>query len=82
MIFLPRCYLEKYILDQELPGVEVGTGVTIKGHGRKFDDYSCVFCCCWSNFMESRLLGEISITLDMQRTPPLWQKVKRNLKAS
>ena len=28
--------------------------------------------------LESRLLGEISITLDMQMTPPLWQKVKRN----
>ena len=25
-----------------------------------------------------RLLGEISITSDMQMTPPLWQKVKRN----
>ena len=28
--------------------------------------------------LESRLLGEISITLDMQMTPPLWQKVKKN----
>ena len=28
--------------------------------------------------LESRLLGEISITSDMQITPPLWQKVKRN----
>ena len=28
--------------------------------------------------MESRLLGEISITSDMEMTPPLWQKVKRN----
>ena len=28
--------------------------------------------------MESRLLGEISLTSDMQMTPPLWQKVKRN----
>ena len=27
---------------------------------------------------ESRLLGEISITSDMQMTPPLWQKVKKN----
>ena len=27
---------------------------------------------------ESRLLGEISITSDMQMTPPLWQKAKRN----
>ena len=25
---------------------------------------------------------EISITSDMQMTPPLWQKVKRNSKAS
>ena len=31
---------------------------------------------------ESRLLGEISITSDMQMTPPLWQKVKRNKRAS
>ena len=29
--------------------------------------------------LESRLPGEISITSDMQMTPPLWQKVKRNL---
>ena len=28
--------------------------------------------------LESRLLEEISITSDMQMTPPLWQKVKRN----
>ena len=28
--------------------------------------------------LESRLLGEISITSDMQMTPPLWQKAKRN----
>ena len=27
--------------------------------------------------LESRLPGEISVT-DMQMTPPLWQKVKRN----
>ena len=26
----------------------------------------------------SRLLGEISVTSDMQMTPPLWQKMKRN----
>ena len=32
--------------------------------------------------VESRLRGEISITSDMQMTPPLWQKVKRNSKAS
>ena len=28
--------------------------------------------------LESRLPGEISITSDMQMTPPLWQNVKRN----
>ena len=28
--------------------------------------------------LESRLPGEISITSDMQKTPPLWQKVKMN----
>ena len=32
--------------------------------------------------LESRLPGEISITSDMQMTPPLWQKAKRSLKAS
>ena len=28
--------------------------------------------------LESGLLGEISIISNMQMTPPLWQKVKRN----
>ena len=28
--------------------------------------------------LESRWPGEISVTSDMQMTPPLWQKVKRN----
>ena len=33
----------------------------------------------WKNDkLESRFLGEISITSDMQMTPPLWQKVKRS----
>ena len=30
--------------------------------------------------LESRVPGDISITSDTQMTPPLWQKVKRNLK--
>ena len=31
----------------------------------------------WMKYkLESRLLGEISITSDIQMTPPLWQKVK------
>ena len=28
--------------------------------------------------LESRLPGEVSITSDMQMTPPLWQKAKKN----
>ena len=28
--------------------------------------------------LESRMPGEISITIYMQMTPPLWQKVKKN----
>ena len=28
--------------------------------------------------LESRLLGEILVTSDMQMTPPLWQKAKKN----
>ena len=33
----------------------------------------------WMKYrLESRLLGETSITSEMQMTPPLWQKVKRN----
>ena len=33
----------------------------------------------WMNHtLESRLPGEISITSDMQITPPLWQKAKKN----
>ena len=31
--------------------------------------------------LESRLLGEMSMTSDMQMTPPLWQKVKTNFKS-
>ena len=53
----------------------------------------CILSCCLINLyaeyimgneswmkhkLESRLLEEISITLDMQMTPPLWQKAKRN----
>ena len=33
----------------------------------------------WMKYkLESRLPGEISTTSDMQMTPPLWQKAKRN----
>ena len=32
--------------------------------------------------LESRLLGEMSITSDMKMTPPLGQKTKRNYRSS
>ena len=37
---------------------------------------SCEILGWMKHKLESRLLGEISITSDMQMTPPLWQKVK------
>ena len=32
--------------------------------------------------VELRLPGDISITSDMQMTPPLWQRLKKNSRAS
>ena len=43
---------------------------------------SCEMLGQMTHKLESRLLGESSITSDMQMTPPLGQKVKRNSKAS
>ena len=39
---------------------------------------SCEMLGWMKHKLESRLQGEISVTSDMQMTPPLWQKVKRN----
>ena len=39
---------------------------------------SCEMLGWMKHKLESILLGEISITSDMQTTPPLWQKAKRN----
>ena len=39
---------------------------------------SCEMLGWMKHKLESRFPGEISITSDMQMTPPLWQKVKRN----
>ena len=38
---------------------------------------SCEMPSWMKHKLESRLLGEISKTSDMQMTPPLWQKVER-----
>ena len=39
---------------------------------------SCKMLGWMKHKLESRLPGEISIISDMQMTPPLWHKVKRN----
>ena len=39
---------------------------------------SCEMLGWMKNKLESRLLGEISITSNVQMTPPLWQKTKKN----
>ena len=39
---------------------------------------SCEMLGWMKHKLKSRFLGEISITSDMQMTPPLWQNVKRN----
>ena len=39
-------------------------------------DTSCEMLGWMKHKLESRLPGEISITSDMQMTPPLWQKVQ------
>ena len=43
---------------------------------------SCEMLGWMKHKLESRFLGEILITSDMQMTPPLWQKAKRNWRAS
>ena len=39
---------------------------------------SCEMLGWMKHKLESRLLGEISTTSDMQMTSPLWQKAKKN----
>ena len=39
---------------------------------------SCEMLGWMKHKLESRLLGEISVTSDMQMTPPLWQKANKN----
>ena len=43
---------------------------------------SCKMLDCVKHRLESRLLGEISVTSDMQMTPSFWQKEKWNLRTS
>ena len=43
---------------------------------------SCEMLDWMKHKLESKLPGEISITSDMQITSPLWQKAKKNKRAS
>ena len=90
------CLLRNLYAGQEAT-VRTGYGTTDWFQIGKGVRQGCILSPCLFNFcaeytmrnagldeaqLESRLLGKISITSDMQMTPPLWQKVKRNSKAS
>ena len=82
------CLLRNLDAGQEVT-VRTGHGITDWFQIGKGVRQGCILSPCLFNLyeefillgwkkhkLESRLLGEISITSDMQMTPPLWQKVK------
>ena len=86
------CLLRNLYARQEAT-VRTGHGTTDWFQIGKAVRQGCIFSPCLFNLyaeyimrnaglekaqLESRLLGEISITPDMQMTPHLWQKVNRN----
>ena len=90
------CLLRNLYAGQEAT-VRTGHGTTDWFQIGKGVHQGCILSPCLFNFyegtscempdwmkhkLESRLPGKISITSDMQMPPPIWQKVKRNSKAS
>ena len=87
------CLLRNLYADQEAT-VRTGHGITDWFQIGKGVCQGCILSPCLFNLhaeyimrnvlgwkkhkLESRLPGEISITSDMQMTPLLWQKVKKN----
>ena len=86
------CLLKNLYAGQEAT-VRTGYGTTDWFQIEKGVHQGCILLACLFNFYAeyimrnagleeaqalSRLPGEISITSDMQMTPPLWQKVKKN----
>ena len=86
------CLLRNLYAGQE-PTVRTGHGTTDWFQIGKGVRQGCILSPCYLSYMQStsretlgwmkhklksRLLGEISITSDMQMIPPLWQKGKRN----
>ena len=53
-------------------------GLKVRAEGALCEDMEEAKAKASEHKLESRLPGEISITSDLQMTPPLWQKVKRN----
>ena len=61
--------------------IEKGVHQAVYGHFAYLtymQSTSCEMLGWMKHKLQSRLQGEILITLDMQMTPPLWQKAKRN----
>ena len=73
------CLLRNLYAGQEAT-VRTGHGTTDWSQIGKGVRQGCILSPCLLNLykLDSRLSGEISITSDVQMTPPLWQKVKRN----
>ena len=79
-----------HIKKQQLePDMEQWTGSKLEKEYVKAVSYHLVYLTYMQNTscemlgwmkckLESRLQGEISIASDMQMTPPLWKKVKKN----
>ena len=70
-------------LDMEQPGSKLGKKYVKAVYCHPayltyMQSTSCEMLSWMKHKLESRLLGEISITSDMQMIPPLWQKVKKN----
>ena len=87
----PTCLLRNLYAGQEAR-VRTRHGTIDWFKIRKGVHQGCILSSCLLNFyaecimrnagLDEAQTGEISITSDMQMTPPLWQKVKRNSKAS
>ena len=86
------CLLRNLYAGQEAT-VRTGHGITDWFQIGKGEGQSCILSPCLLNLYAEyilqnaglyeaqsriKLLGEISITSDMQMTPPLWQKGKKN----
>ena len=86
------CLLRNLYASQEAT-IRTGHGTTGWFQIGKGESQGCILSPCLFNLyaeyimtnaeveeaqLESKLPGEISTTSDMQMTPPLWQKVKRN----